>query len=251
MERFAVSAGLAAVRYSPLLALPGLSPFAWAPASIRVVLLMALSLGMALLAPVAIDAPVLDGARWVAAVGSELVVGLCLAFAVLVPLAAVSFFGRVIDVQAGFGAAALLNPAASAEGEALIGMALNLLFIALFFALDLHQDLLRFLVASVTLVPLGSVVHLPEPASVAAALSIQFALAVVVVAPVLIGLFVIDVSVAYSTRSMPQANVFFLSLPVKIAAALALLALSLRAAPELVSRMFGRSMSDSLQIMGG
>ena len=46
-------------------------------------------------------------------------------------------------------------------------------------------------------------------------------------------------SVVNATRSMPQANVYFLALPLKVAIALLLLALTLSFAPTLVGRVYG------------
>ena len=63
-------------------------------------------------------------------------------------------------------------------------------------------------------------------------------------------LFGIDLAVAYATRSMPQANVYFLSLPLKIGAGLLLLAMSLKAAPALVERLFRTALSDSAAVLG-
>ena len=248
MERFAASAGLAALRFSLVLALPGLSPLAWAPMSIRVVLLVALSLTAALLAP--IPAQAFANVEWVPAIGQEALVGLTLSLALVLPMAAVSFFGKVVDVQAGFGAAAILNPAASSEGEALIGVALGLLLTVLFFAMDLHHDLLRALMLSLELLPLGQAAVDATPAAVAQAFGQSFALALLLVAPVMLGLFGIDLAVAYATRSMPQANVYFLSLPLKIGAGLLLLAMSLKAAPALVERLFRTALSDSAAVLG-
>lgn len=248
MERFAASAGLAALRFSLVIALPGLSPLAWAPASIRVLLVLALSLSAALLAP--IPAAALADFDWVAAIGQEALVGLSFALAVLLPMGAVSFFGKVIDVQAGFGAAAVLNPAASTEGEALIGVALGLLMTVLFFALDLHHDLLRALMLSLEWLPLGQASIDATPAALAQAFGQAFSLALLLVAPVMLGLFGIDMAVGYATRSMPQANVYFLSLPLKIAAGILLLAMSLKAAPAIVERLFSTALSDSASVLG-
>lgn len=248
MERFAASAGLAALRFSLVIALPGLSPLAWAPASIRVVLVLALSLSAALLAP--IPATALADFDWVAAIAQEALIGLSFALAVLLPMGAVSFFGKAIDVQTGFGAAAVLNPAASTEGEALIGVALGLLMTVLFFALDLHHDLLRALILSLEWLPLGQATIDVTPAAVAQAFGQAFSLALLLVAPVMLGLFGIDMAVGYATRSMPQANVYFLSLPLKIAAGILLLAMSLKAAPAIVERLFSTALSDSASVLG-
>jgi flagellar biosynthetic protein FliR len=57
-------------------------------------------------------------------------------------------------------------------------------------------------------------------------------------APTMLGLFAIDLAVAYASRSMPQANMYFVALPIKVMAGFVLLAGSLRYAPPLIERMY-------------
>jgi flagellar biosynthetic protein FliR len=54
----------------------------------------------------------------------------------------------------------------------------------------------------------------------------------------MLGLFAIDLIVAYASRSMPQANAYFVALPIKVLAGFMLLAGSLRYAPPLIERMY-------------
>jgi flagellar biosynthetic protein FliR len=54
----------------------------------------------------------------------------------------------------------------------------------------------------------------------------------------MLGLFAIDLVAAYASRSMPQANIYFVSLPIKVMAGFVLLAGSLRYAPPLIERLY-------------
>ena len=71
-----------------------------------------------------------------------------------------------------------------------------------------------------------------------------------VVAPVILGLFMLDIGIAYATRSMPQANVYFLALPLKVAVALLLLALTLAFAQALVGRLYFDTLSRVPAVFG-
>lgn len=250
IEALAIGFVLAMVRFGPTLLIPSVTPFAWAPLIAR----MALTLAVAVLAlMVSPQAPLLAAAAHPARlllVGvRELVLGLVLSFSVILPSAALDFAARLIDLQAGFGASVLLNPATQTQ-EAIIGRAVGLIGIAVFFGTGLDRLLLRGLLGSITLVPIGGAYTLHGDGSLFAMLGSQFLLGLGVVAPVMIGLFSIDLAVALASRSMPQANVYFLALPLKIAAALLLLALTLRYVPDAIERLYRDAFAGTARMLG-
>lgn len=229
----------ALLRYLPVTVLPALSPLGWAPATVRIALLIALA-WLSVLAVPDLAAP----PHWkmplglaVAALG-ELLIGITFGLALLLPNAALHSAGWLVDMQAGLGAATLFDPGSAGSMESLLGRALMLAAVVLFFSLDLHLLLFRGLASSIAWLPLGRLDIRLDPAGFLGMLGASFLLGVMVVAPVVLGLFAIDVGVAYATRSMPQANVYFLVLPLKIAAGLCLMAVSMWFAPELVGRLF-------------
>ena len=238
LEALVIAFVLAMMRFAPVLLVPSITPFAWAPLIARIALTMALAaLAITAFAP----SPALAGfghpLHLVLMGARELLLGLALSFAVVLPSAALDFAGRLIDMQAGFGAASLLNPATQAP-EALVGRALSLTAIAVFFSTGLDRTLVRGLLASVSIVPLGGGYALAGDGTLLSLLGAQFLLGFTIVAPVMIGLFAIDLAVTLASRSMPQANVYFLALPLKIGAALLLLAITLRYAPLTVERLY-------------
>jgi flagellar biosynthetic protein FliR len=120
----------------------------------------------------------------------------------------------------------------------LIGTTVQWAGMMVFFTLGIHLRLLQGMVASIDVVPLGSGRLTLLPETFIAMLSSQFLLGMMVVAPVVLGLFAIDLAVAYASRSMPQANVYFVALPLKVLAGFVLLAGSLRFAPQLIERLY-------------
>jgi flagellar biosynthetic protein FliR len=229
---------LAMVRFAPLLMIPAFTPFNWAPATIRVCLLMALAMlavgvNTAPVANLDPDSPI----PFVFAFLGEGVLGLTLSVAIFLPLAALGFSARVLDIQSGVGAASIFNPTANSS-EALAGTAVHWAALIVFFALGLHLLLLQGMVASIRVVPLGSGGMLVSQDVFLSKLSSQFLLGLMVSAPTMLGLFAIDLVVAYASRSMPQANVYFVALPIKVSAGFVLLAGSLRYAPPLIERMY-------------
>jgi flagellar biosynthetic protein FliR len=156
----------------------------------------------------------------------------------------------VLDIQAGLASASLFNPSLQSQ-DTTLGSALSMLGTFVFFALGFHLLVLRSLVASARSLPLGGSGRLPATEPVLAMLGSQFMLGLMVVMPVVLGLFAVDIFVALASRSMPQANIYFLALPLKVAAVLVLLAASLRVAPALMGRLFRDALDGANGMVGG
>lgn len=231
---------LAGARFAPVFVLPTLSPFGWAPVFVRSALLATVS-GLAVASMpaargIALDEPVQFGA----ALAGEASLGMVFGAAVMLPLAAAGFAARVVDVQAGFSADLLFDPTRRTS-ESLTGSLVQWLMILVFFASGLHALLLEGLLASTRLAPLGTLAPGFGHGAVLTLLTGQFLLGVALVAPVILGLLVIDVALAFASRSLPQANIYFVALPVKGLAALLLLAAAFRFAPPWVEQAFRHS----------
>lgn len=252
LETFAALLVFASLRYVPVMAIPALSPLAWAPGMVRTVLLLALSL-LTVAGYPAVIAP----AHWANPVGlllagvGELIVGLTFALTIALPQAALGLSARLADTQAGLSAATLFNPGGQHEPESMLGTVMMLAAIVLFFSLDLHLALFRLLVASVQAMPLGALALRLDVDAFMAMLGSAFLLGMPVMAPVILGLFAVDIGVAYATRSMPQANVYFLALPLKVAVALILLGLSVAYAPALIGRLYLDAFARVPTVFGG
>lgn len=239
LEALGMRFGCAGLRLTPLLALPGLTVLGWAPGLIRIVVLLGAAALFTALSPALTlpEAPI----SYALVLGREFLLGLALAFAVALPAAALAFAGRLADTQSGFSAAQVLNPGLEGEADSLIGNALALSAMVLFVSLDLHVQLLGLLAASLQVLPLGADMQGATSTTLLGAMGLQFTLGLLVVLPVVIAMFAIDVASAYATRSMPQANAYFLALPLKVVAAILILAATLRHLPTLIGRMYEAS----------
>lgn len=159
------------------------------------------------------------------AVVREAAVGLLMAFGVHCAFAAFALAGRVLDLQMGFGVANLVNPASN-EQAPLLGMTLLLVALCTFFLLDGPHWLARGFLQSFTWFPLGAPLHRIAPGLLLRPFGLMFSLGFMLVAPVVALLLLLDAGMAIISRSMPQMNLFMLSIPIKIAAGLSMLALS-------------------------
>lgn len=240
---------LAVFRFAPLLILPSLSPFTWVPLTVRMALLVAvayLSLASSGAQPLALPASQLQmGATLI----GELMLGLALAFSVHLCFGVLHFYGRLVDMQMGIGAAGIFNPSIG-NTDTLVGTALGLTATLLFFVTNTHLALFRGLAASLQTVPLGKGMPLTGPEPLLEMLASQFLLGFTVVAPVVIVLFLLDVAIAFSSRMMPQVNIYFVSLPLKIALGLICLSISLRYIGPAIGRLFTAGLIPWQRIVG-
>lgn len=239
LEVLAGAVGLAFLRYLPPIALPAFTPLRWAPAFVRTVLALCMAwLTLLALPDAAFGALARPGFNWVLAAIGELSVGLAFGCALMFPQAALNVAGWLMDVQAGLSAVTVFNPGAQGDAQSVLGTALGLLATVLFFSLDLHVQLYRGLVASTTALPLGRAGMRLDAPALFDLIGSSFVLGIAVVIPVILGLFAVDIGAAYASRSMPQANVYFLVLPLKIVVGVLLLLAVLPFVPALLQRLF-------------
>lgn len=151
---------------------------------------------------------------------SEFLIGMVLAFGFHVAQGCMQVMGHVIDQQVGFAAATVFDPA-SEQMHSLIGELLVLMVLVTFLSLDIHHKLLLGIASTIHAIPLGQSVHLNIEV-LWQVLSIQFALAFALACPVILSLWLVDVILALASRSLPQANIYFVAMPVKIAIGLLL-----------------------------
>jgi flagellar biosynthetic protein FliR len=142
-----------------------------------------------------------------------------------------------MDLQMGFGVASLIDPATRTQSP-LLGTLLNLVALAVFFAVDGHHLVIRGLAYSLVQLPPGSSLAALEPAAVVAQFGAMFVFAVALAAPVIFVLLLVDVALAVMARTMPQMNVFIVSLPLKIMVGLLVLVMSMQYMGPVMERVF-------------
>jgi len=118
-------------------------------------------------------------------------------------------------MQLGFGVAALIDPATKAQVP-LLGTLLYMAAVIGFFAIDGHHLVLRALSYSLQHLPPGTPYSAINIGAAVDTIRCDVLLAVAISAPVIFLLLLVDAALAVMARSMPQMNVFFLSLPLKI-----------------------------------
>jgi flagellar biosynthetic protein FliR len=168
---------------------------------------------------------------------SEALIGLILAFGFYAAFGSIMVAGKLLDFQAGFGAAQILNPTTNAANP-LFGTLLALFGLIIFFISDAYQVAIRGLSWSLNVLPPGSGVIPDGLKPIVGQFGITYLYGVIIAAPVIGVLLLLDTGIAVIGRSMPQMNVYFLFLPLKIFAALALVMLALRYLTPVLEQLF-------------
>ena len=177
------------------------------------------------------------GALLLAAMG-EVWIGATLAFGVFAAFGAFSVAGKILDIQSGFAIGSVYDPVTRA-GAPLFSTLLNLVGVAVFFGLDAHHALLRGLAFSLAQVAPGAALVQLSAEPVIRQFGLMFSLGVALIVPVMLCLLLVEVGLAIISRVLPQMNVFFVMIPVKIFAALALLALTVGSLGPAMSTVYG------------
>lgn len=157
---------------------------------------------------------------------NEVVLGLAFAFAIYCVFASVVVGGRLLDMQAGLGAAGIMNPTNNSLSS-MFGDILLLLAVSLVYLTDTYLIILKALALSVKTVPPGIALPNLNIQAFVAQFGFVFSAGITLAAPVVGWLLLADTAIGVMSRSMPQMNVYFLFLPLKVFLSLVLLALSL------------------------
>lgn len=195
------------------------------PLRIRVLALIALTLCLTLALSPSVAADVGTTPALVMAMVHEALWGGLMGFGLNAAFAAFMVGGRLLDLQMGFGVATLFDPGTRSQMP-LLGLLLQMTGIAAFLAIDGHHMLLRALALSLHTAPLGASPLGVAPAVLLHQFGLMFSLGMTLVSAAVFCVFLTDIGMSVVARVLPQANVFLLSIPVKIFAGLAVLALS-------------------------
>ena len=168
---------------------------------------------------------------------AELMIGALMAFGVYAAFGAFSVAGKILDIQSGFGIGNVYDPVTRA-GAPLFATLLNVTAVAVFFGLDAHHALMRGIAFSLQQVPPGTL-HEVSAEPVIRQFGLMFSLGVALVIPVMLCLLLVEVGLAVVSRVLPQMNVVIVLVPVKIAAGVALLALTAAVLGPAMAKVYG------------
>jgi len=145
----------------------------------------------------------------------EISVGLAMGLVGQMIFGGIQFGGQFISIQVGLGFASVIDPLTQSQ-NGIISQMLILLGTIFFLMIGGDAIYLKAMVKSFEIVPLGAV-HMAGPAPSLIKMAGQlFIVGIQLASPFIIVLFLMDLCFAIFARIMPQANVFFIALPLKV-----------------------------------
>jgi flagellar biosynthesis protein FliR len=223
-------------RFSALLMAMPLLGGKTVPLPVRVGLCGALAL---MLTPLMPAASVPDAPSLVVGLLKEAALGLVLGWTASLFFAAVQMAGEWLDLQSGFQASQLLNPALETHAGPL-GTFANLLAGIVFLGTGAHTIVIRAAAKSLEVSPPGALrLHVGVPGDWTLLLAQVMWIAVQLAAPVAAALFLAEIAVGLINRALPQVNVMMLTLPVKSVLAMGVLAVSIPVMARALEELFG------------
>lgn len=175
----------------------------------------------------------------------ELVMGLVLALALQFAFTMIAMASRALDIQVGFGLASVVDPETKAQMP-LIETIFTYAAAAVFFTTGGPRDLFAVLVASFDRYPILGPLAPIAPGGLMEFVSVAGLLSFSIVGLAVLVLFLIDLSIAFVSRTLPQMNVLVLGFQAKSLAALVLLPMVVATSGAVIARLLRLAIDNTL-----
>ena len=187
----------------------------------------------------------------------EVIFGLFIGLLAYIIMSAVQIAGGFIDFQMGFAMANVIDPQTGTQSP-LIGQFLNTLALLLLLALNGHHLLLDGIFYSYQFMPMEMI----WPAFgqenyvefIMKTFAGVFAVAFQMSIPIVATIFLVDIALGITARTVPQLNIFVIGFPIKIAVGFLVLVVMMGVLMAVVQEMFEIlviAMRDLMIILGG
>jgi flagellar biosynthesis protein FliR len=187
----------------------------------------------------------------IAAALTETVIGLTMGWLIALAVSAIEASGVLIDFFGGFSAASIFDPVSGQSAAVFARLHTVLLGLLLVVSPALH-GLIRGFALSYEQIPIGQSPSFNTNlwAAVASATSGILIAAVAIAAPVIGALLLAEAGLALASRFVPQANVFFIGLPLKSFITLSVIGATLTLVPAILPRLLEIGTSLGRQAFG-
>lgn len=150
---------------------------------------------------------------------SEVLIGLIIGFVSTLITNTIQTAGSIIDIQGGFGMSQVFDP--TTQTQTSIVSQFLVTFGLLFFVLnDFHVTFLELIIESFRAIPIGELLTLSDFSNILDTVirisATAISLGVCIALPIIGVIFMVDVILGISTRTMPQLNLFSVGYIVKI-----------------------------------
>lgn len=158
----------------------------------------------------------------------ELFIGLLIGFGARLVFEGFAMAGSFIGLQMGMAIMTVFDPTHE-EQQPIISNLWIMVVVVFFLVTNSHYFLIETLFYNFKMIKLGAATLKPGIGqTIISGGSVIYDLALKFAAPSMIFLLTVDVAIAFMARVMPQLNIFFISLPLKLGIGIILLIISLR-----------------------
>ncbi|SES67754.1 flagellar biosynthetic protein FliR [Natronincola peptidivorans] len=180
----------------------------------------------------------------------ELLLGIIIGYICFLYFSTLYLAGTIIDTQMGFGMVNVFDPQLNIQMP-IMGNFYNLMVTLLFLIFDGHHLIIRGLVYSYELLPIGFTFIISEDiiSKLIVIMMEVFILAFKFSAPILVTILLANLLLGILARTMPQMNVFIVGLPFKIIIGLLTATITLQFLVPFSERLFDRMFGALQDIM--
>lgn len=223
LEQYLVATAYLSFRLAPITLVAPIFAFTYIPVFVRGILTLVLAAVIAFSLGAA-QIELMPKTLALATVASEFFLGMLLALGFHAASAAIHMVSQLIDAQIGFAAGATFDPV-NYQTSSPTGTLFSLVLVATFFFTNLHYEFLLAFAELFRVAPPGILFSVDTPFFLA--ISAIFSAGFIVASPVIIVLWLVDVTLALISRSLPQAQIYFVAMPLKILIGLYVLGITL------------------------
>jgi flagellar biosynthesis protein FliR len=213
-------------------------------ARITLVLVLSMVIAPAVGAP---QVPVASMWDLVGVMVTELAAGALMGLSVSWIVDMVSFGGQLMDTQMGFSFVQFLDPV-SAHPVAVSGSLLNQLTMLFILISGLHHQMIRALVESYRILPIGQALS-SHPQLVVVQMGQILARGFQLAFPILFTLFLVDFIAGIAGKFMPQLHLITLTFPLKISIGLVILGIILREFAPWIAPLLEAAPREALRLL--
>lgn len=176
--------------------------------------------------------------------------GVIIGYSARFVFAGIDLAGQLIGIQMGFGIVNIIDPKQETQ-LSIIAQFQGLLAILIFLSLNGHHWLLLALAKSFETIPLSGFAYSQPALAILFKMSGDiFVVAFKISAPVMVALFLTNVTLGVLAKAIPQIHVFMMSFPLTIAVGLLSLAASLQMLGYLLPQIFIKMQNDIVTLIG-
>jgi flagellar biosynthetic protein FliR len=204
------------------------APF-FSASALSVPVRVAFAMAFALVSVASINVPPFDlfAIKGIVLVAQEIIIGAAIGLTVQLAFAAVSMAGEQIAASMGIGFASMIDPQTGAQSPVLTQF-MSIMLLLIFLVVEGHHVLLRHVVASYGVLPVGGDFLDPKMfLDITKAAGLIFSAAFIIGLPLIAALFFVNIIVGLLTRVAPQMNIFSIGFPLTILVGFVLLMIAL------------------------